>query len=1238
MRRFGRGAFAAVTVSVALVVAPLTGLAATAAPAAADDGSTASAAQLALQQAESTGAQVEVTGERTEYTTTYANPDGSTFTLDQSTVPVRVKQADGEWASPDATLAVRADGTVGPKAVVADVSFSDGGDGAGLVRIAREGRSLSLGWQLGDLPKPTLDGANALYADVLPGVDLRMTATGEGFQELLIVKTPEAAADPALAKVQFSLATDGLTVAPTGAGGLQAVDENGASVFTAPAAQMWDSQGDAAEAVQVTPKSASVHADSAEADTDADTEAAAATATTADDDPTSGPGAGAATAVLPVQVSADSLTLTPDATILGNTDSSAFPVYIDPSIGLDMTARTQLRSDGYTDFNFTNGSDGEGKGTGLCGTYDGVYCGPGYIERLYYQFRPDELVGKKVLDVTFRDTETWSYTCDSQWVDLERTTNVSAGTTWAKRPDNLGVLAGDYVSAGRGSLCDPSQPDAPIEFRTAKLTSTVQDFAAGKFDRLTLLVKARDETTTGAWKRFKNNAELSVTYVGLPDVPKSTGIVQGTGQVCSSTASDPDVVADPTPELTAVAEAKYGGRGGASLRVHFYVQERQSDGSWDLFTEPVRPSTFYADSGDPVPVTLPLSLTDGKVYRLRASTLSYTDDGKDYVESNTTVATTGWCYFTLDTMAPKPPQVTIGSPYTECTANDCVAAGGPGQAATFTFAPAAGDTGAGNVVGYEYKLATTSVWSSLLSGSTVDKALAPRLAGTQQLQVRAQDDVGTGRWSSPAVVRFNVAEGSTAVGRWHFADGTAGSTVTTAADSATEGSTRYPATLHEAGAGWSSLARRGDGDYSLWLNDTSDSARQTGYAATAVPVVNTEASFTVSAWAYLTDESDFRTVLSEQGSDGSGFLLYYSPSVNRWVFLWNWYDLDKNGVPTTRHFASVNADAAGVPLKTWSHVTGVYDHDAHTISLYVNGRLQGDPVSVPTTSDATVSNGALQFGRGSVTPGTYVNYLHGRVDEAAVWQRALTADEVATEDQLAEPDGSSDVELMASWNPDGASGSTLADSTTGYGRSLSLSGGASLDGTSLVLDGVSGAATTAGPLVDETASFTVSTEVALGSGALADMADGDSAQVLGQRSADGSAWGLWAHRTGEETTLDDDGNIVTVPVGYWEFGRLVDGTFTSVQSEPMIESGTAVRLTGTYDAPSGTIRLFLGANESHMGELAAYTAVPGSGDFAVGKGYVDAAWGHYLAGAVTDIRVWAGAMTDGTQIATATGG
>lgn len=177
------------------------------------------------------------------------------------------------------------------------------------------------------------------------------------------------------------------------------------------------------------------------------------------------------------------------------------------------------------------------------------------------------------------------------------------------------------------------------------------------------------------------------------------------------------------------------------------------------------------------------------------------------------------------------------------------------------------------------------------------------MAGTQQLQVKAEDSAG--RWGPAAIVKFNVAEGKPAIGRWHFDDAAPGSGATTATDTATEG-TRHAATLYTTGSGWSSLARRGDGDRSLWLNDTSDATRHSGYAATAAPVVNTQSSFTVSAWAYVADTSDYPTVLSETGSDGSGFALYYSPGAQRWVFLWNWYE---GGV---RKYLGANADAAGV--------------------------------------------------------------------------------------------------------------------------------------------------------------------------------------------------------------------------------------------------------------------------------------------------------------------------------------
>lgn len=116
-------------VGLALSAAVLAGLLpGTTAQAAAPAGKVAAAPdeKSASVMAAETGEKVEVLGLRDEYAQTYANPDG-TFTLEQATVPERVKDAGGGWVEPDATLVKRADGRIGPKAAVVDLSFSPGG-------------------------------------------------------------------------------------------------------------------------------------------------------------------------------------------------------------------------------------------------------------------------------------------------------------------------------------------------------------------------------------------------------------------------------------------------------------------------------------------------------------------------------------------------------------------------------------------------------------------------------------------------------------------------------------------------------------------------------------------------------------------------------------------------------------------------------------------------------------------------------------------------------------------------------------------------------------------------------------------------------------------------------------------------------------------------------------------------------------------------------------------------------
>lgn len=1219
-------------------MAAVPALAAPVAGAYADDAATTGQvtpeARAAADKAVQTGQQVEIVGERTPYTTTFANPDGVTFTLKDSAVPVRARQADGSWTQPDATLEARSDGTVGPKASVAKISFSGGGSGSDLVKLSLDGRSLTVGWP-GTLPKPRLDGDSAVYADVFPGVDLRMTATAEGYREVLVVTSASAASNPELEKLSFPVRADGLSLKDAGGGGLSAVDDNGNTVFRAPAAQQWDSAGDAGGTAAASSVASSHSASKASFTTTA--KAGAAGESASDDgeatpDPTEGPSDGDSSTRLPVTAEQNTITVIPDASMLAD-DSAVFPQYIDPDVGMTASERTLLSSDGDTFYNFSGGDSG--KGVGYCGTYVtggyAYYCGSGYKNRMYFEFSPAKLAGKHVLDATFAITEKWSMSCTASTVDLVRTGNISSSTNWPGPTANWDLMVDRNVSAGRGSACDPSQPAAPIEFNDSptetneNLTSTMTKFANGDFSRLTLMLKAHDETDPNSWKRFDDDAEIDVTYVGIPAKPTKIGLLVGSTSVCETKQSDPLVVSSPTPSLTATPQTAAGGESGASLRAVYSVDKyTASSNTWSTVFETARPTSGYV--GDNVsPGTVPTStLTEGTLYRYRAWTRSYYNSGNDYLSGPSNAASNAWCYFKVDPTRPKAPGIALSNPYSACTTSSCSAAGGPGTDVTFTFSPASGD--AATNTNYEYRLTSSAAWSSPISASKPTAAFTPPTSGTFSVFVRAQDSLG---WGATNSVDFLVAEGPGPVGQWHFdeASGAALDTSTTVA------ADQDNATL-SSGASRDGRGRRGvlthDATGAELTTPQTDTGLtvdgSAGYAATSGPVVESRSAYTVEAWARMAATPTHNYVVLSQTGSGSaqpGFALYYSTSLSKWVFNWHWTDS-----AGTAHFVRSLGDAASPPVKVWTHLAGVYDAKAHTIQLYVNGKAQGDAQAMPS-GEPEADTGPLEFGRGNgSSAGTFADYFNGQIDEVTVWQRALSPAEVSTEAQLKTNDSYAAAELMASWDPSGATGTTVADTTSGYGPSLTLSGGASLDGTGIVLDGTDDAAAAAGPLVDDTGSFTVTTAVQLNSAALAAKPVGYKGQVLGQRSADGSAWGLWYELTGTDTDPETD---ATVPVGLWHFGRLnTDGSFTGVVSDDIANLGSAVRLTGVFDAQAGTVSLYVG--DTQNGDDTVYTATPGTGDFAVGRAYVNSAWGHYLPATVSDIRVWAGAMASQQQI------
>jgi len=1196
-------------------------------------------ARADAEKAAETGEQVEVVGERTPYTTTFANPDGVTFTLKDSVVPVRTRQADGSWVQPDATLEARSDGTVGPKASVAKISFSDGGDGGDLVELSLNGRSLTVGWP-GTLPKPTLDGDSAVYADVLPGVDLRMTATTEGYREVLVVTSASAAANPELKELSFPVRADGLSLRDGGSGGLSAVDDDGNAVFRAPAAQQWDSSGDSTSTASASPAAFSDSVSQSSFTTAAQDSTAAASP--GDDgettpDPAEGPSDGDTSTRLPVIAAQGTIKVTPDASMLAD-ESSVFPQYIDPDVGMTASERTLLSSDGDTFYNFSGGDDG--KGVGYCGTYVtggyAYYCGSGYKNRMYFEFSPAKLAGKHVLDATFEITEKWSMSCTPSWVDLTRTGNISSSTNWPGPTANWDMMVDRDVSAGRGSACDPSQPAAPIEFNdnpaepNENLTSTVTKFADGDFSRLTLMLKAHDETDPNGWKRFDDNAELDVKYVGIPAKPTKIGLVTGsttrTTVACETKQSDPLVVSEPKPLLQSTPQTAAGGESGASLKAVYSVDKyTASSDTWSTVFETARPTSGYV--GDNVsPGSVETSaLTEGALYRYRSWTRSYYNSGDDYLAGPSNGSTTGYCYFKVDPTRPKAPGIALSSPYSVCDTSSCTAAGGPGSDVTFTFSPASGD--AATNTNYEYKLTSSAAWSSPIAASKPTAAFTPPTSGTFSVFVRAEDSLG---WGAQNSVDFLVAEGDGPTGQWHF-DEASGAALDTSTTVAAE---QDNATLSSSGASRDGRGRRGvlthdatGAELATPVTDTGLTVDgSAGYAATSGAVVESRSSYTVEAWARMAATPPHNYVLLSQTGSGStqpGFAIYYSTSYGKWIFNWHWTDS-----AGTAHFVRSLADAASPPVKVWTHLAGVYDADAGTIQLYVNGKAQGTPQAIPS-GEPEADTGPLEFGRGNgSTAGTFADYFNGQIDEARVWQRALSAQEVSTEARLLTADRYAATELMADWDPSAATGTTVPDTISGYGTSLTLSGGASLDGTGIVLDGTDDAASAPGPLVDETGSFTATTAVQLDSAALAAKPVGYMGQVLGQRSADGSAWGLWYELTGTDTDPETD---ATIPVGLWHFGRLnTDGSFTGVVSDDVANLGSAVRLTGVFDAQSGTVSLYVG--DAQNGDDTSYTAVVGTGDFAVGKAYVNSAWGHYLPATVSDIRVWAGAMASQDQI------
>lgn len=535
-----------------LGLAPPVAWAAPARPAPAAISATPLTAEQALTRARTTGAAVPVPGATTPTDTLTANPDG-TLTVTEAAQPVR-KEVGGTWTALDATLTANPDGTLSPAVSTDGLTLSGGGSGP-LATLTAPGAALALSLPV-TLPAPTRSGPTATYANVLPGVNLQVTANEQGgFHEVLVVRDATAAANPALRSLTLATRASGVSLGADEAGNLAASTPGGRDVFTAPAPRMWDSAAPTLPATMTDPDTGRRldPANSAPVDSSAD-----------------GPGEAAHGAAIGVAATADGVTLTPDQGLL-TAASTVYPVYLDPTWSTVNPARGGWATvseyfPGTKYWNNTPDPEGEmqvGNSSEM------------WSHTLMNFPISGALAGATIQSAQLSIFETHSFSCTASKIDLYApATTLSAGNaSW-----NFwhGVGLGSRVAEVNAAHGYTGCAGAGIGFNA---TSGVAGAVAAHRGTQTFLLQGVDEAGDhNSWKEFRTSSPtLSITYDHPPAVP--TGLTTSPATACA--AATPTTVGDASVSLYAPVFDPDGGSLGVSFQL------------WKTAT----PGTILASSG-----------------------------------------------------------------------------------------------------------------------------------------------------------------------------------------------------------------------------------------------------------------------------------------------------------------------------------------------------------------------------------------------------------------------------------------------------------------------------------------------------------------------------------------------------------------------------------------------------------------------------------------------------------------
>ncbi|SMD20151.1 LamG domain-containing protein, partial [Kibdelosporangium aridum] len=367
--------------------------------------------------------------------------------------------------------------------------------------------------------------------------------------------------------------------------------------------------------------------------------------------------------------------------------------------------------------------------------------------------------------------------------------------------------------------------------------------------------------------------------------------------------------------------------------------------------------------------------------------------------------------------------------------------------------------------------------------------------------------------------------------------------------------------------------------------------------------IRNDSAFTVSAWVNIKVNHGARAAVSQDGALFPGFALWFraEPDGTRptWAF----------GMPnstTSSKGVQIVHSPVGMPqLNTWTHLTGVYDPKNKQLRLYVNGVLAG---TVAMDAVPEFAPGKVRIGRTIWDGKPGVDHWKGAIDEVQLHDRALTEAEIAAA-------VSQNNVHLGHWKFDEKDGKTARNAVEG-GADGVLSGGASFDETgasnnSLKLNGTDGAMVTSGSVIRTDQSFSVAAWV----NAREFVTGGASMTAVGQDGTRMSGFYLQYNSI----------------INKWVFTRFSEDidnpTWYGAAAEQAARAGDWVHLTGTFDAPTRKMRIYVN------GEFGGEAVLPNApwqaaGPLTVGRGKFAGNPADFWPGSVDEVRVYSRALSE----------